>query len=505
METKAFKKTAMKANIRKSLTALLFGLIGGSAAIAIYEGVRKSPSKEEHVYKERQENPLQRTGNMPNALRAKSAPKNSKNFTKAAKNSVNAVVHVKTRNRKRGYRDPLEQFFQGPRRKQKKALSAGSGVIVSSDGYVVTNNHVVQKASAIKIVLNDGNSYKAEIAGQDKASDLALLKVDAEGLPTIEYGNSDQIQVGEWVLAVGNPFNLTSTVTAGIVSAKGRSINLRRRNPNKDFFPIESFIQTDAAVNPGNSGGALVDAKGRLVGINTAIASNTGSYTGYSFAIPVNIVKKAVKDLMKYGKVQRAYIGVKIRNISDKLAETKGLERMEGAYVAGLMEDGAAEAAGLRKNDIITRVGSERVKNVPQLQGQVSKYRPGDEVTVTIFRDGEKKKLDVTLKNRQGTEKIVKAQEGEDALRSLGAKLKELPEGVRKKMRIEHGVQVKDLSAGKFQKAGVREGFIILQIDRKRVRTVEDVKEALKEKKDQGVLVAGIYPNGAKAYYGIGT
>ncbi len=494
----------MKANIRKSLSALLFGLVGGTAAIAIYEGSMGDTPKEDRAYQERTTADIQRVNKMPNMVRASSPPPRSKDFTKAAKKSVNAVVHVKTRYRGQGYQDPLELFFRGPRKKQKKALSAGSGVIVSQDGYVVTNNHVVEKASEIKIVLNDGKTFKAKIVGQDKATDLALLKVDAEGLPTIEYGNSDKIEVGEWVLAVGNPFNLTSTVTAGIVSAKGRNIDLRRRDPSRDFFPIESFIQTDAAVNPGNSGGALVDAKGQLVGINTAIASNTGSYTGYSFAIPVNIVQKVVKDIIEYGKVQRAYIGVKIRNISDELAQEKDLDRMQGVYVAGLMDDGAAKKAGIQEEDIITKVGSVKVENVPQLQGQVSKYRPGDEVTVTVIREGEKKELDVTLRNREGTEELVKASESKGSLNELGAELTQLPSEYREKLGLDHGVQVKELSSGKLRKAGVREGFIILRVDRKKVNSVADIKEYLAKKEDQGVLIGGVYPNGMKAYYGIG-
>ncbi|MFB6258410.1 MAG: Do family serine endopeptidase [Flavobacteriales bacterium] len=495
----------MKANIRKSFLALLFGLIGGTAAIVLYEGVNGGVASERNGQQERPEQKVRGVSQMPNALRtAKGAPEN-KDFTKASKRSLNAVVHVKTRSRTQGYRDPLELFFKGPRKRQKRVLSAGSGVIVSQDGYIVTNNHVVKNATEIKVVLNSGKTYKAEIAGRDKATDLALLNVEAEGLPSIQYGNSDKVKVGEWVLAVGNPFNLTSTVTAGIVSAKGRSINLRRRNSQQEFFPIESFIQTDAAVNPGNSGGALVDSRGKLVGINTAIASNTGSYTGYSFAIPVNIVKKVVKDLIEYGKVQRAYIGVKIRNISDRLAEEKGLERLEGVYVAGLMEGGGAQAAGIQKNDIITKIGSVQVENVPELQGQVSKYRPGDRVKVTLFRDGEKKEKELTLKNRKGTEEIVKASEDDKALRSLGADLTKLPSKYKEQFGIEHGVQVKELESGKLRKAGVREGFIILSIDRKKVKSVKEIKNYLSEKKDKGVLIGGIYPNGMKAYYGIKT
>lgn len=495
----------MKANIRKSFLALLFGLIGGTAAIVIYENVRSDEREEVQAYEERTRADIRQVNRMPNMLRTAQNLPEEGNFTRAAKRSLDAVVHVKTRRVGQGYQDPMELFFRGPKRKQKEVLSAGSGVIVSSDGYIVTNNHVIQNASEIKVVLNNGKSYKAKVAGRDKATDLALLEVDGEDLPTLDYGNSDQVKVGEWVLAVGNPFNLTSTVTAGIVSAKGRNIDLRRQDPDKNFFPVESFIQTDAAVNPGNSGGALVDATGELVGINTAIASNTGSYTGYSFAIPVNIVKKVVQDLIEFGKVQRAYIGVRIQNISDRLAENKGLDRLEGVYVAGLMENGAAEKAGIQKSDVITKVGSVEVANVPQLQGQVNKYRPGDEVTVTVIRNGEKKKIAVTLLNRQGDQKLVEASDGEKIKRALGAELKELPSKYQEKLGIRHGVQVDELKSGKLRKAGVREGFIILRIDRKKVETVEDVKAYLQKKEGQGVLIGGVYPNGMKAYYGIGA
>ncbi len=255
----------------------------------------------------------------------------------------------------------------------------------------------------------------------------------------------------------------------------------------------------------GNSGGALVDDQGRLVGINTAIASNTGSYTGYSFAIPVNIVKKVVKDLTEYGKVQRAFIGVQIRNITDKLAESQGLDRMHGVYVAGLMENGAAKNAGIQESDIITKIEGVKVENVPQLQAQVSKYRPGDEVTVTLIRDGEKKQLDITLLNRDGTEELVEESEGEEVLGALGADLQNLPEKYRNDLGLDHGVQVKNLGDGKLREAGVREGFIILRIDRERVDSVEDIKKILQEKKGKGVLIGGVYPNGVKAYYGIGA
>jgi len=266
-------------------------------------------------------------------------------------------------------RDPFADFFWGYRAPQQQQLrqGAGSGVIISADGYIVTNNHVVEGADKISVHLNDNRMYEGKLIGRDPSTDLALLKIDASDLATVPYGNSDAVRVGEWVLAVGNPMNLTSTVTAGIVSAKARNINLLQYDASRDIFPLESFIQTDAAVNPGNSGGALVNVSGELVGINTAIASTTGMYTGYSFAIPVNIVQKVANDLLEFGSVQRAYIGVSIRDIDQVLANEVGLDRIRGVYVNGITDGGAAQHAGMKTGDVIVKVGSIDVNNVPQL------------------------------------------------------------------------------------------------------------------------------------------
>jgi S1-C subfamily serine protease len=298
------------------------------------------------------------------------------------------------------------------------------------------------------------------------------------------------------VLAVGNPFNLTSTVTAGIVSAKGRNIDILREE-----YAIESFIQTDAAVNPGNSGGALVNTNGELIGINTAIASNTGSYAGYSFAVPVNIARKVVDDILEFGKVQRAFIGVSIRDLNGKLADEKGLNTTEGAYVNGLTRGGAAYAAGIREGDIIVAVDGVKVKNVPELQEKIGEYRPGDLAQVTVLRNEELRKYDVELRNRDGgTEMVTKEA---DVLVQLGAELRPLDEGSMRKLGIRNGLQVKNLSAGKLKGAGVKEGFIITRIDRKTVQSSQDVMSAL-NKKEGGVLIEGVYPNGLTAYYGFG-
>jgi serine protease Do len=276
-------------------------------------------------------------------------------------------------------------------------MGSGSGVIISADGYILTNHHVINNADEVEVTLNDKRSYTAQVVGNDPSTDLAILRISEEGLAFVPYGNSDLLEVGEWVLAVGNPFNLTSTVTAGIVSAKGRNINILNEE-----FAIESFIQTDAAVNPGNSGGALVNTKGELVGINTAIASNTGAYTGYSFAVPVNVARKVVNDLIEFGAVQRAFIGVSIRDIDGKFATENGIDRTEGVYVNGLTDGGAATVAGIKEGDIIVAVDGAPVRNVPELQERIGTYRPGDVAQVDVIRKGTPTRFDVTLRNRFG-------------------------------------------------------------------------------------------------------
>ncbi len=326
-------------------------------------------------------------------------------FTEAAQKVVPAVVHIKTKVTEEYMSNPIYDFFFGttPRRyEQVVPLASGSGVIVSPNGYVVTNYHVIKNASMIDVILNDKRSYKAKVIGVDKMTDLALLKIDADNLPFLRYGDSDKLKVGEWVLAVGNPFNLTSTVTAGIVSAKARSLSLLSR------YGIEAYIQTDAAVNPGNSGGALVNTKGELVGINAAIASNTGSYTGYSFAIPVNIVKKVVADLIKYGKVQRAFIGASIVEMNADIAKYLGVNQTEGVYIFEVNPNGAAAEAGLEKGDIIIKINDVKINTLPQLQEQLAKYRPGDTVDITVLRNNTPKVFHVKLKNVYGNASYIR-------------------------------------------------------------------------------------------------
>lgn len=430
-----------------------------------------------------------------------SGPSNAPvDFVEAANQTIPAVVHVKTTypsQRGNPMMDPFG-FFWGPapQRNAPQQQSSGSGVIISDDGYIVTNHHVIEDADAVQVTLDDKRTFSAKVIGKDPSTDLALLKIDAKDLPFAAYGNSDNVKVGEWVLAVGNPFNLTSTVTAGIVSAKARNIHIL---PDQRF-PIESFIQTDAAVNPGNSGGALVNTRGELIAINAAIASTTGSYAGYAFAIPVNIVKKVVDDLLEYGNVQRGFIGVSIRDIDADFARENELPVLDGVYVNGLTDGGAASSAGIKTGDIITRINDVPVRTSPELQEQVGRYRPGDKIDVTYLRDKKERETVVTLRNFEGNTSVIKANE---VSTTLGATLEPVNDNVRKKLGINKGVVVKELNSGKLRSAGIREGFIITAIDNKEVASSSDVMNYLQEKKG-GVLIEGVYPNGLKAYYGFG-
>ena len=422
-------------------------------------------------------------------------------LTFASSKAVHSVVHVTTEFTTT-HRDPFSEFFWGPDGREQKGGGSGSGVIISEDGYIVTNNHVIESADLIIVHLNDKRQFEAKVVGTDPSTDLALLKVDQAGLAPISFGNSDQVQIGEWVLAVGNPFNLTSTVTAGIVSAKARNINLLQYDPSREIFPVESFIQTDAAVNPGNSGGALVSTSGDLLGINTAIASRTGSYAGYSFAVPVNIVKKVTKDLREYGTVQRGYIGVSIRDMNHLLAEELDMQNIKGVYVNGLTQGGAAYDAGIRKGDVILDVAGVQVNNVPSLQEQVSKYRPGSKIDVTILRNDEQRTFNVTLRNKKGNTELSEKRKRHSETQ-FGAILKKASGEEMRSLGIENGVKVLQIEDGKIRSSGIREGFIITRIDKKVISEPEDINNILSSQ-NEGVLIEGIYPNGMKAYYGYG-
>lgn len=437
------------------------------------------------------------------------APEIGADYVTAAEMTVNAVVHVKTEGTREltqyGF-DPFRELFYGngniERKYSQPIKGAGSGVIISSDGYIVTNNHVVENSEKINITLNNSKSYEAKVIGLDPTTDLALLKIEESNLPVVEFANSDATRIGEWVLAVGNPFNLTSTVTAGIISAKARDINILGNDPFTGASSIESFIQTDAAVNPGNSGGALVNTKGELVGINAAIKSNTGSFAGYSFAIPSNLVKKVVEDLKEYGSVQRAFIGISIRNIDEELAKEKDIADLNGVYVSGLTDGGSAKKAGLKEGDIIKKIDNTTIKNVPQLQEKLGQKRPGDLVNVTVLRNGELLTKEVTLKNIEGSTDIIK-KEDKEILRTLGVRLAEVEKEEMKKLEIDHGVKVQELLPGKMKSTGMSDGFIILKIDSEKINSADEFTEVIENKKG-GVLIEGIYPNGQRAYYGLG-
>lgn len=418
------------------------------------------------------------------------SPSSSFDFTSAAEMSVPAVVHVKTQYSQPNY--TLYDFIFGTSpRYSTPVLTSGSGVIVSPDGYIVTNNHVVEDAETIEVVLNNKKSYSAKLVGRDATTDIALLKVNANNLPFLNYGDSDNIKIGEWVLAIGNPFNLTSTATAGIISAKARNISIMSEN-----MAIESFIQTDAAVNPGNSGGALVNTKGELIGINTAIASRTGSFVGYSFAIPVNIVRKVVADLVEFGEVQRAYIGIDLLDIDSDLANQLSISKIEGVYVANVLANGAGDKAGLKAGDIITAINDTKVNSVSEFLEYLSRFRPGDRVNLSVKGGRTTKNIKLTLQNKYGETSIVKSE----AIDDLGAKFEVLSDYDKARYRVKAGIRVTDISQGKFLANGIKKGFIIIRVNNEFVNTVKDFQDIIK-KSNGSLFIEGFYPNGSSAYY----
>ncbi|GAB4134711.1 MAG: trypsin-like peptidase domain-containing protein [Bacteroidia bacterium] len=450
---------------------------------------------------------LLQTGTPARTVTYSSIPSGAPSFVASAEMTVHAVVHVKTKfTSQQTYYDPFQSWFFGNGGMQvvpREERASGSGVIISSDGYIVTNNHVIDRADEIEVTLNDKRTYTATLVGADPNTDLAVIKIDEKQLPFLAYGNSDDVRVGEWVLAVGNPFNLTSTVTAGIVSAKARNINLISGN-GSGSGAIESFIQTDAAVNPGNSGGALVNEAGQLIGINTAIASGTGSFAGYSFAVPVNIVRKVVADIMEFGTVQRGYLGVNIRDVDANLAKEKDLKALNGVYVEGVIDGGSAAEAGIEAGDIITSIGDVKVNNVPELQEQVSRFRPGDKISITYSRKGNNKTVQATLKNKNNSTKLLsKSDEGNAAVESLGATFESVSQEELQRLNLKNGLKVTKLNAGKLRSAGIREGFIITTIDKKPVTSADELKTILENKKG-GILIEGVYSNGMRAYYAFG-
>ena len=474
--------------MKKNLTLVLLSvLLSTAAAVAVVK--LTDSSKKNYVYSSVEN---------ANIRQVSFGEQNFPDFTYAAESCVDGVVFVKVVKREQGggQASILDHFFGfgTPYSMPRERAGSGSGVIITPDGYIVTNNHVVAGATQIEVTLNDNKTFPAKLVGTDPVTDVALLKVDAEGLPAIPFGDSDALRLGEWVLAIGSPFNLRSTITAGIVSAKGRSL------PDMSGeFKIESFIQTDAAVNPGNSGGALVNVKGELVGINTAIASNTGSYTGYSFAVPVAIVKKVIDDIKEHGSVQRAILGISMVELTQELASLAQMEgNFSGVYVAELNRSGAAYKAGVREGDILVAIDGKKMKNPSEVQAAINTHRPGDVVELLVFRDGKEISMSATL---QG-ESNVSAADGDNPV-VLGAVLAEPDAALLKKLRIRGGVEIAEIVNGKFKQAGVSKGFIITHINQTPVSSVKEVVEIVGKAK-RAILVEGMYKNGDVYYYGVG-
>ncbi len=423
-------------------------------------------------------------------------------FTYAAEMTVHAVVHVRTKSMVAPQStNPFWEYFYGDRYspRPREVKGYGSGVIISEDGYIITNDHVIDDAENVEVRLNDKRVFEARIVGKDPSTDIALLKIDAKGLPYIKYGDSDKLRLGEWVLAVGNPFStseldLTSTVTAGIVSAKGRNLNILDSE-----LRIESFIQTDAALNMGNSGGALVDTKGLLVGITSAIVSPSGAYAGNSFAIPITLVSKVVEDLKQYGEVQRAIIGVNITEVTQEDAEKLKLPEVRGARITGVVPDGAAESAGLKENDIIMSFDGKEVNSPSELQEFVSRKRPGDKASVTYFRNGKETTIPVTMKNVAGNTNVVTPGMGAGSV-VYGARLESLETAEMKKFDIDHGVKVSEVNDGRFKDLGIKKGYIILSVNGRKVKSASDVRQATSDGKELR-SIEGIQSNGTMFSY----
>lgn len=482
----------LKRAMRKFGSLFLAAVLGSICTVASYQFIDEDNGKVkvEHV------------SHVPTAKVAYSVDENGKavplDFTVAAEKVMPAVVHIRSTSsatpQQEEFYDPFREFF-GPRGTPGPRQSAGSGVIINENGYIVTNNHVVEGADIVEVSLMDNRTFKAEVIGTDPDTDIALVKIEQKGLPYLSFVDSDKAKVGEWVLAVGNPFNLTGTVTAGIISAKGRSINiLGGRNNGQGSTAIESFIQTDAAINPGNSGGALVDLQGGLLGINTAIASTTGSYAGYGFAVPADIVSKVVEDLIEYGVVQRGWLGVSITSVNSELAREKDLNVNEGAFVSGFAESSAAKKAGIKEGDVVVKIDETPIRSNTALIEYIGTRRPGDKVNVTVNRDGKEITIPVELTNREGKAEVVKLEELK-GVAALGIELEEIDEKVLKNLDIENGVRVKELGNGKISRyTEMRKGFIITRINDTPVKSVKDVNEILKKKKSgELIILSGVY------------
>ncbi|MFV0531381.1 MAG: S1C family serine protease [Flavobacteriales bacterium] len=482
--------------MKKIVGYAVVGVLSAGITLGAYKGFLEEQPNNQNVNET--ETGLVTTSvnyDLPNVFGKPTSSNNPADFTKAASKTVNAVVNVKnySNRQQQQYIDPFDFFFGGGQQQQQQQdgepqkMGHGSGVVISANGYIVTNNHVIEKADRIEVTLNDQRTYDAELVGTDPSSDIALLKIDEKGLPFLPFSNSDNLKVGEWVLAVGNPYSLNSTVTAGIVSAVGRSLNLN---------PVESFIQTDAAINPGNSGGALVNTDGDLVGINSAISSRTGSYIGYGFAVPTNMVKKIVEDIKKYGFVQRGLIGVTPIDLSDEDIVSRynkqfneNIAVQKGVLIYDMDENGAALEAGLEKGDIIKKIDNQKITNNASLIGYLNSKHPGDTVKITVNRNGKEKVYNVVLRDKHGVAKM-RSKDELTVSEVLGAELAEAPEKFRKRYGIDFGVQITKLNSGKInQVQGLTTGCVILAINQKKVSTPKDVDKILKGYKGEVSMV----------------
>lgn len=481
-------------------TMAVVAVSAGVAGVTAYTVAQKAENNEASFYKTF-DTPALRTAALD------SSTMQPVDLTGAAESSLNSVVHIMAvqRSKVQTVQTPdIFDFFFGGRGQQRQVQTPeqrgfGSGVIISKDGYIVTNNHVIDGADEISVKLHDGREMKGRVIGTDPTTDLALVKIEGDDFPAIVVGNSDALKVGEWVLAVGNPFNLGSTVTAGVVSAKSRGLRANQ---------VESFIQTDAAINQGNSGGALVNVRGELVGINSMLYSPTGAYSGYGFAIPTSIMTKVVSDLKQYGTVQRALLGIAGRDMMgdevypDEIRkEQKDLGVTEGVQVVEVTEGGSSEGI-LQKNDVILKVNGTKVKTMTDLQGLLAQLRPGDKVKVTVWRDKKEKEFTITLKNAQGNTKIVKKADME----ILGAAFRAVPDELKRQLNLGYGVQVTGVSDGRMADSGIRKGFIILKANGKQLRTVEDLEDVMKaasQSPDQVLFMTGVYPSGKRANYAV--
>jgi serine protease Do len=491
--------------MNSNLRLIGLGILGGMLPFGFYLLLQQSETKNisDSVLSTKQTEVQPREVSFPVALTG-----NADGFVLASESTINSVVHVTTKVIKTTvHRDPFFEFFYGPgsgnREYKQYGSGSGSGVIVSSEGYIVTNNHVIDNASEIEVILNDNSKYTASIVGTDPSTDLAVLKIDAKNLSPISIGNSDDLRIGEWVLAVGNPFNLTSTVTAGIVSAKARNINLLSDRSRQDIVPIESFIQTDAAVNPGNSGGALVNIKGELIGINTAIASQTGSYAGYSFAIPVNLMHKVMNDLIDFGIVQRGFLGVQIADINQELKEKENLASIKGVYVSKVIDDGGADRAGIKDGDVILKIGSKEVNSVAALQEEIGKRRPGDKVSITVVtKKGKEEIKEVVLRNSDGETSLQsKSQISKTYIH--GAVFVSITDKEKKELNISNGVKIKTLNAGKLKAIGLQEGMVIVKVNNEPIDTVEQLSTKLNSN-NKGILLEVVSKSGRREYFALG-